>query len=121
MNNRYIILVEYKFVYLVVPKMACLSINVVLTLLFDDFDPTPHRTSENNPTTIRIHRLCAVSRHQINRKKFLKTLKGGGYRDHFKFAFAPNPWDGLVYPARALVRKQPQLEGSHQSGGQDIQ
>lgn len=96
MDSHCIISDKYRFVYFVVPKVACSSIKVALLPLFEDLDPTPYQTSQKNPKSVRMHKLFADSSYQINREQFLQKFEGGQYSDYFKFAFVRNPWDRLV-------------------------
>lgn len=96
MDSHCIISDKYRFVYFVVPKVACSSVKVALIPLFEDLDPTPYQTSQKNAKSVRMHKLFADSSYQINREQFLKRFEEGEYSDYFKFAFVRNPWDRLV-------------------------
>jgi chondroitin 4-sulfotransferase 11 len=119
---KYIVSDEYKFVYLVVQKVACSSLKTALLPLFD-LDTGQYRTVRTDGSQgLRIHKLFDDSGYQIGKQQFTSELEGK-YRDYFKFAFVRNPWDRLVscysqklldVPKRSIGRRSslsPSIEG----------
>jgi hypothetical protein len=104
---KYIVSDEYKFVYLVVQKVACSSVKTALVSLFD-LDTGPYETVRRDGSRgLRVHKLFDDSGYQISKQQFTRELESK-YRDYFKFAFVRNPWDRLVscYSQKLLdVRK----------------
>jgi hypothetical protein len=104
---KYIISDEYKFVYMVVQKVACSSVKTALMSLFD-LDTGPYETVRTDGSRgLRVHKLFDDSGYQIGKQQFTGELESK-YRDYFKFAFVRNPWDRLVscYSQKLLdVRK----------------
>jgi hypothetical protein len=95
-HAKYIISDEARFVYFVVPKVACSSIKTALLSLFD-LDTTEHEfIREDDTSDFDVHRLFGKSGYQINKNQLVRRLDRGRYREHLKFAFVRNPWDRLV-------------------------
>ena len=94
--TKYIVSDEYKFVYFAVPKVACSSIKAALLPYFD-VDASAYSVPKKDGTSeLKVHKLFDESPYQITKDKLLKGLRGGKYREYFKFAFVRNPWDRLV-------------------------
>lgn len=92
---KYIVSDEYKFVYLVVQKVACSSIKTALVPLFD-LDTGQYETVRKDGSQgLRVHKLFDNSGYQIGKQQLTSELEGK-YRGYFKFAFVRNPWDRLV-------------------------
>ena len=108
---KYIISDELRFIYFVVPKVACSSIKTALLSLFD-VDTTAYEfVREDDTPDLDVHRLFAGSGYQINRNQLTRRLDRGRYQGHFKFAFVRNPWDRLVscYSEKVMDAKETEL------------
>jgi len=108
---KYIISDERRFIYFVVPKVACSSIKTALLSLFD-VDATEYEfIQEDDTPDLDVHRLFAGSGYQINKNQLIRRMDRGRYREHFKFAFVRNPWDRLVscYSEKVMDVKETEL------------
>ena len=108
---KYIISDEPRFIYFVVPKVACSSIKTALLPLFDVNAAEYEFIREDDAPDLGIHRLFAGSGYQINRNRLIRALDRGEYQGHFKFAFVRNPWDRLVscYSEKVMDVKETEL------------
>jgi hypothetical protein len=108
---KYIISDEPRFIYFVVPKVACSSIKTALLPLFDVNAAEYEFIREDDAPDLGIHRLFAGSGYQINRNRLIRALDHGEYQGHFKFAFVRNPWDRLVscYSEKVMDVKETEL------------
>lgn len=108
---KYIISDELRFIYFVVPKVACSSIKTALLSLFD-VDTTGYEfIQEDDTPDLDVHRLFAGSGYQINKNQLTRRMDRGRYQEHFKFAFVRNPWDRLVscYSEKVMDVKETEL------------
>lgn len=95
MARHYIVSHEHKFVYLIVPKVACSSIKTALLPLFDQ-DVSGEEELMREDGIPEVHWLFKASSHPINKKQFLRGIQKGHFEGYFKFAFVRNPWDRLL-------------------------
>lgn len=93
---KYIISDERRFVYFVVPKVACSSIKTALLSLFNVEAIEDEAIRDDDASDLDVHRLFARSGYQINKNQLARRMDRGEYEGHFKFAFVRNPWDRLV-------------------------
>ena len=92
---KYIFSDKYKFVYFVIPKVACTSIKTAFVPIFD-FDTNGYwETGPSGKNYLRVHKLYDDSSFQINRKQ-LDKIWPEKLCSYFSFAFVRNPWDRLV-------------------------
>jgi hypothetical protein len=96
-EGKYIFSDKYRFVYCVVPKVACTSIKTALLPLFPDMDPRGYENpSWDSSAHYDIHALFDHSPHQVHKRRLVRRLRSGEHRDHFIFAFVRNPYDRLA-------------------------
>lgn len=79
---------EYRFVYVVTPKVACTSVKTALLPLFGR---DPAEAGERG----QAHKILARAGAIENGNQFMARLESH-YRDYFKFSFVRNPFDRLV-------------------------
>jgi chondroitin 4-sulfotransferase 11 len=108
---KYIVSDEFRFIYFVVPKVACSSIKTALLALFDVDTADYELIRDDDAPDLDVHRLFGRSGYQINKNQLTRRLDRGSYREHFKFAFVRNPWDRLVscYSDKVLDVEQAEL------------
>ncbi len=92
---NYIVSDEYRFVYCIIPKVACTSIKTALAPLFGIDTTGMEIPREDRQPRYVIHRVFNNSDHQVNKEVLCKGLDGS-YSEYFRFGFVRNPWDRLV-------------------------
>jgi hypothetical protein len=84
---KYIISHEVRFVYFVVPKVACSSIKTARLSLFDLEAAGP--VDEDDVPDLDEHRLFAGSGYQINKNHLARRMDREEFREYFKTSSSP--------------------------------